>query len=93
MSCACQTCGKQYKVDIIVPDGLWEKIKPSNSSKGGGAMCGSCIMKSIEDLNRYGMFELIPDPDPTKDDMEEWERGFTRNESIRQSLSTDTKCE
>ena len=58
MSCICQSCEKPYKVDIIVPDDLWERIKPIGKSKGGGLLCGSCIMKKIERDNGYNVFIL-----------------------------------
>jgi len=53
MSCKCQECGKQYKVDIIVPDEIWEKIKPKNKPEGVGLLCGKCIMLKIEEMNKY----------------------------------------
>lgn len=53
MSCKCQGCGKQYKVDIIVPDDLWEIIKPKGKPVGSGLLCGGCIMKKIEEQNEY----------------------------------------
>ena len=53
MSCACQECGKQYKVDLLISDELWEKIKPIGKTKGAGLLCGSCIMKKIEEFNSY----------------------------------------
>ena len=93
MSCTCQKCKKQYKVDVIIPDGLWEKIKPIGSSNGGGAICGSCIMESIESFDRYGMFELNPDPNKDTSRMEEWGKGFARNEKIRHTLSVEINCE
>jgi len=35
MSCICQNCGKQYTVDLIIPDELWDKIKPNSKTKEG----------------------------------------------------------
>ena len=58
MSCKCQGCGKQYKVDIVVPDELWEKIKPKGKPEGGGMLCGSCIMDRIEAFDNYGAWVL-----------------------------------
>lgn len=52
--CTCKECGKKYKVDLIVPDSLWEKIKPKN----GGLLCGSCIMEKIEYLSGYDAYKL-----------------------------------
>ena len=57
MACKCQKCGKLYKVDLIVSDLLWEKIKPKNKPKGCGLLCGSCIMIELE--NKYKGFKLI----------------------------------
>lgn len=56
--CTCQSCGDEYKVDLIIPDELWEQIKPKGKVKGAGMLCGSCIMKKIEDLVGYSGFEL-----------------------------------
>lgn len=53
MSCRCQECGKLYKVDLIIPDNLWEIIKPKGKDTGAGLLCGSCIMKKIEALGNY----------------------------------------
>lgn len=58
MSCVCQNCGKQFKVDLIVPDELWDKIKPEEKLKGGGLLCGSCIMDRIEKVSDYDCWFL-----------------------------------
>ena len=58
MACACQDCGEKYKVDIIIPDYLWEKIKPSGTAIGGGMLCGKCIFKRMEKWDEYNAFEL-----------------------------------
>lgn len=55
--CTCQKCGKVYKVDILIPDEIWELITPK--SNGGGLLCGSCIMKSIEAFDEFNAFKLI----------------------------------
>ena len=60
MSCTCQICGKQYKVVLIIPDGLWKLIKPQGQTDG--LMCGSCIMESFEIIGLYQSFNLIPTP-------------------------------
>lgn len=59
MSCRCQECGKQYKVDLIVSDSVWEKIKPIGKSKDAGLLCGSCIMKKIEKISDYDCWFLV----------------------------------
>lgn len=32
----------------MVPDHIWEKIKPHDASPGGGLLCGSCVIRRIE---------------------------------------------
>lgn len=56
MSCVCQQCGRDYKVDLIIPSDFWERIKPEGKSKREGCLCGSCIMSNIEDFNQHGVF-------------------------------------
>ncbi len=58
MSCKCQKCGKQYKVDINVPNEIWDKINPEGKLEGDGMLCGSCIMEAIEKFNEYGAYFL-----------------------------------
>jgi len=53
LSCICQQCGKNYRIDLILPDDIWEKIKPDNKPEGGGLLCGSCIMYKLELLGKY----------------------------------------
>jgi len=58
MSCTCQKCGKQYNVDIIIPNEIWEEIKPKNKPKGAGLLCGVCIIKELE-MRGYSAWKLI----------------------------------
>ena len=58
MSCKCQGCGDQYNYDLIVPDDLWEIIKPPNKPEGAGLLCGICIAKRLESLS--GSDKLLP---------------------------------
>lgn len=58
MSCKCQKCGQQYKVDIIVPDNIWEIIKPKGKKQGSGLLCGKCILEKLENLNKFKTFLL-----------------------------------
>ncbi len=59
MSCICQGCGKKYKLDIMVPNYLWEQIKPKGKSKGAGLLCGSCIMDRTENREDNFCFKLV----------------------------------
>ena len=58
MACTCQRCGERYKVDLIVSDELWEKIKPEVKKKGSGLLCGRCIAERIEKVGRYSAYTL-----------------------------------
>ncbi len=58
--CKCQKCGRLYKIDFLIPDDLWEEIKPSGKPAGAGLLCGICIIKAIEKLiDDYGAFEIF----------------------------------
>jgi hypothetical protein len=48
MSCTCQKCGRQFKVDFLVPDDVWEKMKPPGKPIGAGLLCGHCIVDYLE---------------------------------------------
>ncbi len=54
MSCICQGCNKRYKVDLVIPTRLWNKIMPNGDNSliegNPGLLCGSCIMERIEEL-------------------------------------------
>lgn len=58
MACTCQQCGSQYKVDLIVSDELWDKIKPEGKKGGSGLLCGRCIAERIERLGKYNAYTL-----------------------------------
>jgi len=67
MSCKCQICGKQYKVDLLIPAELWERIKPEGKPEDTGLMCGSCIMKRIEALDEYNALYVTDNIDNIKE--------------------------
>lgn len=56
MACTCQRCGRKFKVDFNVPNGLWEQIKPKGNARGGGLLCGPCITEAIEHKGKYGAY-------------------------------------
>lgn len=58
MSCKCQCCGNLYKVDILIENKLWEKIKYIDKPRGFNLLCGSCIMKKIEKISGYSVWHL-----------------------------------
>ena len=58
MSCKCQDCNEEFKVDIIVDNKIWRKITPKSTGDGsGGLLCGKCIIKRLENLG-YNAFRL-----------------------------------
>ncbi len=57
-ACKCQGCESRYKIDLIIPDDLWERIKPKGKPKGAGLLCGPCIMKRLGELLEYDVFKL-----------------------------------
>lgn len=44
----CQKCGNRYRVDLMVPDALWNQIKPEGKENGAGLLCGHCIISAME---------------------------------------------
>jgi len=57
MSCLCTECGKKYKVDLNIPDYLWQLI--SKIRQNGGLLCGVCIMDYIEGISNYDSWHLV----------------------------------
>lgn len=51
--CQCRGCWKRYRVDVLVPDDLWEKI-----SGGDAMLCGVCIMRRIEERSGFSAYKL-----------------------------------
>lgn len=56
--CKCHRCGNLYRVDVTVPNMLWELIKPRGAAAGAGLLCGPCIMTEIEGLNGFAHLRL-----------------------------------
>ena len=61
VSCECQGCGKQYKVDLVVSNELWEQIEPNGKPVGAGLLCAKCIGERIEQLDVYAAYKLVGD--------------------------------
>src|SRR5688500_18353214 len=38
MTCTCQGCGRAYTVDLMIPDEVWERIKPDGKGPGAGLL-------------------------------------------------------
>lgn len=59
MSCKCHRCGRQYRVDVVIPNDIWERIRPDKTRPDyAGMLCGQCIMELIEELGEYSAFRL-----------------------------------
>lgn len=58
MSCTCQGCGRSYTVDLVIPDKLWEQIRPEGKIPEAGMLCGVCIMNRIEKISSYDYWYL-----------------------------------
>lgn len=56
--CTCQGCGERYRVDLLIPDALWDEIRPAGKAGSPGLLCGSCIMNAIEERGEFDAFEL-----------------------------------
>ena len=53
--CQCQSCGAIYKVDINIPNDIWDRISYEHN-----LLCGSCIIKQIELVyNDYDSWNLV----------------------------------
>jgi len=50
----CHDCGLQYGgdawIEAVVPDQIWDQIRPTGSSKGCGILCVSCIARRLRIL-------------------------------------------
>lgn len=51
--CTCQGCFKPYRVDLLVPDEVWERIKPEGKPVGAGLLCPECIGRRVEALGEH----------------------------------------
>ena len=41
--CSCQSCRKVFTADLLVPDDVWEVIKPEGKPIGSGILCPTCV--------------------------------------------------
>lgn len=55
LGCKCQGCGEHYRVDLNIPDDLWNHIRPTGTAPGAGLLCGSCILVRIERQGGFGV--------------------------------------
>ena len=57
--CPCQCCGIRYKVDLLIPDELWEQIKLKGCRSE--FLCPKCIVQRIANVRGYACFHLLED--------------------------------
>lgn len=60
--CRCHACGRRYRVDLVVPDPLWLRIRPPGPVVEAGLLCGPCVMERVEALGEFGAFALMEVP-------------------------------
>jgi len=63
MACLCQNCGRQYTIDFILPDDIWNQIRPDGKSIGAGLLCGNCIFEKLEREFKYKAYHIVNVPD------------------------------
>lgn len=54
--CTCDRCENKYKIDLNLPDELWEKINTSQFE----LLCPECIGELLTNLNEFGAYRLQP---------------------------------
>ena len=47
--CVCQRCKKEYTIDLMIQDKLWNYITPSKY-KEGGLLCPTCTCEKLAEL-------------------------------------------
>lgn len=55
--CLCQGCHRRYKVDIMLPDTLWQQIRGPEKPN---LLCGICITSMLELEDKFAAFDLTP---------------------------------
>ena len=54
----CADCGVEYGgpqwVEAVVPDRVWNTIRPADSSEGGGLLCIGCIARRLRLVPEMG---------------------------------------
>jgi hypothetical protein len=50
LGCLCQECGQRFRGNLLVPNSVWEQIKPEGAPEGGGLLCPNCIMNRALDM-------------------------------------------
>lgn len=58
--CTCQKCRNKFGTDLLVPDDIWERIKPRGAATGAGMLCPACILKAIEPMKEFSAWHLVP---------------------------------
>lgn len=56
--CRCQVCSRMFRVDVLVSDELWGRIRPDGRAGGGGLLCGACIIARLDEALSFSAFEL-----------------------------------
>jgi hypothetical protein len=59
--CTCQACLRPYETDMLVPDDVWEAIKPDGCDIGAGLLCPTCIMDRASDRLGWSVGFVYPE--------------------------------
>lgn len=78
LSCVCQKCGEKFKLDLIISNDLWGKIKPKEKQQDSGIYCGCCIIKKIEGLLGYSKFNLLSDDELIIERLKGFQQGISK---------------
>lgn len=54
--CTCHDCHQRYRVDVILPDELWQRI---GIVAPGALLCGPCVLARVESLGEFAAFALV----------------------------------
>lgn len=79
----CYDCGLEYSspawIEALVPDRVWERIKPEGCGKGAGLLCISCMSARMTKMEIKspvwftGLEPLVPmKGDPSDNPYHEW---------------------
>lgn len=67
-NCKCQSCGKDFKMDLLIDNEKWEIIKPEGRPHGAGLLCPHCIIEKIISHEGNCAYRLIVLEEPPPDE-------------------------
>lgn len=61
MPCFCDSCGQKYKMDVMIENKLFKRIKAFIEKEKGSKieiLCPLCICKAIEEMDGHSAYKL-----------------------------------